>query len=285
MTNETVDEPKPDADERQRYDGREASVDSIILPQVDDGDLSQDTEWCLVELNGRKERVRFHDYGRIFEVPGLYERIFYDILDCDSPRRVIGMLGEIVNDNGDDAGALRVLDVGAGNGIVAEELLALGAEHIVGLDILEEAKRAAHRDRPEVYDEYLVADLTDLPEDAERSLDAAAFNCMVTVATLGFNDIPPEAFAAAAEFIETPGWLAFNLKEDFLGEREDTGFGRLIHSLQDAGIIEIHAHRRYRHRLSICGEPLHYVALVARKLDDIPDRLVDEASACGSASA
>jgi predicted TPR repeat methyltransferase len=179
-----------------------------------------------------------------------------------------------------------VLDVGAGNGIVGEELSALEPERIVGLDILAEAQRAARRDRPGVYDEYLVTDLTDLSDDTGESLEAANFNCLVSVATLGFNDISPEAFAAAAEFIDTPGWLAFNLKEDFLDEGEDdTGFGRLIRSLQRAGVIQIDAYRRYRHRLSVTGEPLHYVALVARKLDHFPARLVEEASASGSVPA
>lgn len=272
----TAEEDDLTTDKVRRFDGGGADVDAIVLPAVEDGQLTQDTEWCEVSMNGRRERVRFHDYGRIFDVPGLYERIFYDILGCNSPRRVVRLLDEVLEDfDGDDP--LRVIDVGAGNGVVGEELSVLEPQHIVGLDILEEAEQAARRDRPHVYDDYVVADLADLPAPTAAALHAADFNCLVSVATLGFNDIPPEAFAAAADFVDAPGWLAFNLKEDFLQEAETSGFGRFIHRLQQAGVIQIHAYRRYRHRLSISGEPLHYVAMVARKLRDIPRCFVDEA--------
>ena len=43
------------------------------------------------------------------------------------------------------AAQLRVLDVGAGNGMVGEELDRMGAKHIVGVDIIPEAAEAAQR--------------------------------------------------------------------------------------------------------------------------------------------
>jgi SAM-dependent methyltransferase len=276
MSVSTAEEGDLTTDSRRRFDGGDADVDAILLPTVDTGlPLTQDTEWCELAVNGRRERVRFHDYGRIFDIPGLYERIFYDILACNSPRRVVRLLDEVLEDF-EDTDGLRVIDVGAGNGIVGEELSALEPEHVVGLDILEEAQQAARRDRPEVYDEYVVTDLTDLSPDTAARLEAADFNCLVSVATLGFNDIPPEAFAAAAGFVDTPGWLAFNVKEDFLQEGEGSGFGRFIERLQRAGVIQVQAYRRYRHRLSVSGKPLHYVAVVARKLREIPESFVDE---------
>ena len=61
------------------------------------------------------------------------------------------------------------------------------------------------------------------------------------------------------------GWLAFSIKEDFLEEQGGSGFARLIRELADRGMIEIRAQRRYRHRLSASGEPVHYIALVAAK--------------------
>src|SRR5215210_5008340 len=91
------------------------------------------------------------------------------------------------------------------------------------------------------------------------------FKCLVTVAALGFGDIPPEAFAAAYNLIAVDGWVAFNIKEDFLADGEQSGFARLIRRMLDDGTLESCAQRRYRHRLSIAGEPLHYVAMAARK--------------------
>ena len=50
--------------------------------------LDQDEEWCLVEKGDGWEEIRFHDYASVYEIPGLYERLFYDILQCDSPATV-----------------------------------------------------------------------------------------------------------------------------------------------------------------------------------------------------
>jgi len=118
-----------------------------------------------------------------------------------------------------------------------------------------------------------------------EDLQRRDFNCLVSVATLGFNDIPPAAFAAAADLVEAPGWLAFNLKEDFLRAGEQSGFARLVARLCEAGIVRIEAYRRYRHRLSAAGKPLHYVAMVGRKLRDIPESFAHQVSAAGAAKA
>lgn len=282
----SAEETDPSTQRGRRFDGRRADVDAIIFPDPEEADVDQDAEWCEIATNGTRERVRFHDYARIFETPGLYERLFYDILRCDSPRRVVGLLEEVLDedDEPDSTDVLRVLDVGAGNGVVGEELETLDPGSVVGLDILDEARRAATRDRPDVYDDYVVTDLTEMSPETVGSLEARDFNCLVSVATLGFDDIPPRAFAAAADFVDTPGWLAFNLKEDFLRAGEQSGFARLIDRLHEAGIVRIEAYRRYRHRFSAAGKPLHYVAMVGRKLREIPERLVEDASA-GAATA
>jgi hypothetical protein len=98
---------------------------------------------------------------------------------------------------------------------------------------------------------------------------------LVSVAALGFGDIPAKAFLKAFDMIETPGWLGFNIKEDFLDDTNDTGFSRLIKQLNREGIMQIYAYRRYQHRLSITGEPLYYVAMVGRKLKDVPETIME----------
>jgi predicted TPR repeat methyltransferase len=244
-------------------------VEGIRLPDVD-GRLTQDQEWCEVRIGGQKRRFRFHDYGEIYDVPGLYERIFYDSLKCSSPARVVGLLRDVLNEEGVSPRGLRVLDLGAGNGVVGDELEALGADRIIGIDIIPEARRAADRDRPGIYDAYYVEDLTQLNRDVERRLRETRLNCLTGVATLGFGDTPPLAFLAALDLIAVPGWVAFNIKETFLSEKDNSGFSRLIRQLTNSEIIRIEAYRRYRHRCSISGEPLHYIAMVGRKLKEAP---------------
>lgn len=232
--------------------------------------LDQDEEWCDARLDGEHIRIRFHDYHVIYEHPGLYEQLFYDLLRCTSPRVVRRLLGRAVAERGIDPAELRVLDVGAGNGMVGEELRTLGAGTVYGVDIIEEAARAAARDRPGVYDGYLVADLTALTPDQREELAARRFNAMTTVAALGFGDIPPAAFTAAFNLVEASGLIAFTIKEDFVTDHDTTGFSSLIRRMLAEEVISVIAEEHYRHRLSVRGDPLYYVAYVARKLRDIP---------------
>ena len=229
--------------------------------------LEQDEEYCEVLEDGEARRIRFHDYGEIYSIPGLYERIFYDALKCCSPQAVIGLLAEQLR-----AGELlRAFDVGAGNGMVAEQLDQIGSDLIVGADIIPEAEMAARRDRPDLYEDYYTLDLTDIPDDVREELEGYRFNCLASVAALGFGDMPPEAFAAAYNFVEDGGWVAFNIKSRFLsdnGKPEPSGFAKMINAMIDDGTLELCAEREYRHRLSITSEPLHYVAMVARKRAD-----------------
>ncbi len=240
--------------------------------------LDQDEEWCEVRLDPDSDdwhRIRFHDYHEVYTVPGLYEAIFYELLECSSPKRVAGLLEDVLSDHKDEPNDLKVLDLGAGNGMVGEELKSRGARKIVGIDIIPEAKEATLRDRPKVYEDYLVTDLTDLPERQEEHLRRTDLNCLSTVAALGFGDIPADAFIKGLDIIDTPGWLAFNIKEDFIHEQDTSGFSQLIRRLSRQRVIRIEAWRRYCHRLAITGEPLYYVAMVARKLEDLPDEYLD----------
>ncbi|MFD1519829.1 methyltransferase, partial [Pseudonocardia yunnanensis] len=121
----------------------------VFLPELD-GDLllDQDEEWCEVLVDGRRDRIRFHDYHRIYDIPGMYERLFYDMLECVSPRLVRDLLATALAEHAMKAENLRVLDVGAGNGMVGEEIRTLGVDTVHGVDILEEAAAATRRDRP-----------------------------------------------------------------------------------------------------------------------------------------
>ena len=137
------------------------TTDDFVLRLPDDAHAAadQDEEWCEVEYDGRTRRLRFHDYADIYSIPGLYERLIYEELRCESPRVIARLVSDELERRGTDPDSLRVLDLGAGNGIVAEELRDIGAGHFVGVDIIEEAAEAAERDRPGLHDEYVVADL------------------------------------------------------------------------------------------------------------------------------
>jgi SAM-dependent methyltransferase len=244
---------------------------TVQFPSDREAAASQDTEWCEVDTGGGKRTIRFHDYHEIYDIPGLYEHIFHDHLECQSPEVVIGVLQEQLDLAGEDPADLSVLDVGAGNGLVGEELQRVGVAAIVGVDIIPEAARAAERDRPGVYEDYVVCDLTDLDDEERVRVGAGSPNCMTTVAALGFDDIPPRAFAEGYNVVAEGAWVAFNLKADFLESADESGFRGLIVRMVREGVFELVAERSYIHRLSIAGEPLEYVAVVGRKRAEVPD--------------
>lgn len=232
--------------------------------------LEQDREWCVARVDGEWREIRFHDYGRVYEIPGLYEYIFRDLLKCDSPSVVRKLLEGEIEASRADVHPLRVLDLGAGNGLMAEELTEMGAELIVGADIIPEAAEAARRDRPGMYEEYFVLDMTRLTADQRSEMRSYRFNCLTCVAALGFGDIPTRAFAEAYNLLAPGGWVAFNIKEDFLGNGDRSGFARLLEKMASRGVLSIRGRRRYPHRLATDGEPIHYVAVSGRKRRDVP---------------
>ena len=88
-------------------------------------------------------------------------------------------------------------------------------------------------------------------------------------------DIPPDAFFQALRFVRPGGWVAFDIKETFLDASDTTGFSRLVRELIFSEYLDTYHIEKYRHRLSMEGAPLYYFALVARKVGEIPEELVE----------
>ncbi len=245
----------------------------IALP-AGTGTLTQDSEWFLVKHENQWHELRLHDYSDIYSIKGLYEKIVYDVLECRSPEIIRDELFAAIKEAGEDPTSLTVLDLGAGNGIVADNLrrVGIGASEsggFIGADLLPEAAEAAERDRPGLYEDYIVGDITDLPSAEESKLEGADPEVLICVAALGFGDIPPEAFIAAFERVTSDGWVAFCIKDEFVGQKDRSGFSELIDEMIEAGTIEIVRQKKYIHRIAMSGKPLEYIAYIARKRGEI----------------
>jgi len=248
----------------------------IQFPQKSAHDLAQDEAYFyILDTSGNKKKIRFHDYDQIYRVPGLYEQVFYDRLKCNSPVKVAEILKSAIAQSDEFFTELRVLDLGAGNGLMGEALKKYGVARMVGVDIIDEARIAADRDRPYLYDSYYVTDFCGLTETERAEFRSWSLNCLTTVAALGFGDIPPKAFIEAFNILQAPGWIGFNIKETFLSEDDESGFSQLIRALIFSRYLNIYHLERYRHRLSIEGEPLYYYAIAAKKIADIPDEFME----------
>ena len=248
----------------------------IRFPPSDAQELAQDEVSFHVIEDGETRRLRFHDYSEIYKRPGLYEQLFYDRLKCTSPRKVADLLKRAHETAHEVPTELRVLDLGAGNGMMGEVLKDEGIARLVGVDVIPEARDAAFRDRPAVYDDYYVADFTNISPELHERLREWHFDCLTCVAALGFGDIPPLAFFNAMKLVRTNGWLAFNIKETFLDRVDQTGFSRFIRELIFSKYLDVYHLELYRHRLSMEGTQLFYYALVGRMTASIPDDFLEQ---------
>jgi len=243
----------------------------IKFPKKKANDLEQNEEFCfLVDSDAQERKILFHEYGEIYKIQGLYEQLFYERLKCNSPAKVAEALKYSVSQVHEHFSELRVLDLGAGNGMMGEKLRKHGVSRLVGVDIIPEAKEAADRDRPMVYDAYYIEDFCNLPMQQKEDIQEWSFNCLTTVAALGFGDIPARAFIEAFNILQSKGWIAFNIKETFLDKSDESGFSVAIRELILSEYLDIYYLERYQHRLSMEGQPLYYFAIAGRKNADIP---------------
>lgn len=247
---------------------------NIKLPVTDPHQLGQDEAFFYLSENEQVIQLRFHDYGELYKRPGLYEQLFYQRLKCGSPKKVGDILSKVLRDNHIEITELRVLDLGAGNGMFGEQLQTTGVARIIGADISEEARIACERDRPGIYDSYYVSDFCNLDNATQNKLAEWQIDCLSCVAALGFGDIPAKAFANAFNLVAPSGWIAFNIKESFLLESDTSDFSSLIKALLLSDALEVHHLERYRHRISIDGRPLFYYVLVGKKESNIPDHIM-----------
>ena len=250
----------------------------IQFPKAGSYDLNQDEAYFYLQSSSGERKIRLHDYDEIYQIPGLYEQIFYDRLKCTSPSKVASILESSVKQSQDNFTELRILDLGAGNGMMGEELKKHGVSRLVGVDIIPEAYDATIRDRPGIYDAYYVEDFTRLDAEKREEMKSWQCDCMVSVAALGFGDIPTKAFIEALNIIKSKAWVAFNIKETFLKTSDETGFSKMIRELIFSEFLDIYCIERYRHRLSLDGEPLYYFAITARKNMDIPNEFLESRS-------
>lgn len=225
----------------------------------------QDQEALTVTFDdGRSETMRLHEYGRVYAVPGLYEDVVQRQLECASPSVLADALLAQVTAAGQRPEDLRVLDLGAGNGVVAETLVERGVRApFVGIDNEPEAKLAADRDRPGLYSDYFVGGLEEAPLDA--LVAEHGLNAMVGAGALGLGHIPPASFDAAWRAFPAGSWLAITTGEDIL-DAEGEELAEYVAALRrgEHG-TEVLRLERFRHRLRMSGEPIHYYVLVARR--------------------
>lgn len=225
----------------------------------------QEQEALVVRFeDGREERMRLHEYDRVYAIPGLYEEVVQRRLECRSPDTLADAIVAAAGRDGVAPADLRVFDLAAGNGVTGERLAARGVTELVGSDNVSEARDAALRDRPTLYSDYVVGDIDATPELGEL-VRSRELNALVCAGALGLGHITAESFARLWAQFPAGAWFSACLHEA-LAEPGGSDFGDYLQELDREGSsAEVISRERFRHRLLMNGDAVYYVAVVVRQ--------------------
>lgn len=223
----------------------------LVPPAVDGGGEYV----ALRDAGGEEEIVHLHDYARVYGVPGLYEHIVQDLLRCRSPQVASAALER----HAGDPSALRVLDLGAGTGLVGELIRGFGVGYVIGMDAVGAAREACLRDRPGIYDGYLVGELGAL----DTQLRAQRPNALVAAGAFGGTHMPASGLAAALALLPEGAPIVFTIDERWTQTDEPGGFLTPLSRMIDSGQLVVLERSRFLHRVTTGGEPIHYELFAA----------------------
>lgn len=224
------------------------------------GRSQAEESFVLTRDDGSSERIVLHDYSRVYAVPGLYEEVVQNRLGCASPRVLAESLADAAATAGASMASLRVLDVGAGNGVVGEELHARGAQVIAGTDGVVAARDAARRDRPELYEVYAIAGVDELTP--EQLVTDHGLNALTCAGALGIGHVEVSDVARWWAAFPPGSWFAATVAPDVV----DAAGEDLLGALQAAEpSTEVVRNEPFAHRRRMSGESITYNVVVAHK--------------------
>ena len=208
--------------------------------------------------DGVEEIVHLHDYDRIYSISGLYERVVQGLLGCTSPQVVADALVRTLQRCRLDPARIRLLDLGAGTGLVAELVEQHGVTDVIGLDALESARRASQRDRPGLYRDYVVADLTHPSERLIADLTALRPNALAAAGAFGGTHVPADALRATLGLLPSGAPVVFTIDQRWTSSDGPGAFRTPLAELISSGALVVLERSRFQHRVSTSGEPVIY---------------------------
>ncbi len=224
------------------------------------GTAQTEESFVLTRSDGTTERIVLHDYSRVYAVPGLYEEVVQHQLECTSPQTLARALADAVAEAGATMADLRVLDVGAGNGVVGEELHARGAQVVAGTDGVEAARDAARRDRPELYETYAIAGVDEVT--VEQLVADHGLNALTSAGALGLGHVEIADVARWWAAFPPGSWFAVTVPPDVADPAGEDLLGALTAAEPTTEVVR---QEPFPHRRRMSGETLTYIVVVARK--------------------
>ena len=243
-----------------------AAMELDVQPFVGMTGARQSEEEFWATVGGRRSKFSVHDYRSMYPVPWLYDSMIYGMLGCETPVRLALALHSYLADHGMNTGTVRVLEIGAGSGAFAHALRqASVTDSIIGLDLYEEARCAATRDRPSVYTDYLVDNLCALSGSARRRIGSYDPQCVAVASATGWgNHIPVEGFENAFGLLQSGGLFVFHVKPDD-PDPECVALNTWIDDkIRNEEIVDV-ARESIFHRRSVSGGEIFYDFVIGQR--------------------
>jgi ubiquinone/menaquinone biosynthesis C-methylase UbiE len=166
-----------------------------------------DDEQQEMYLNTYKSKNEEEAKGA-YEVWAPHYEVQMQNLKWQAPQLCVDLLVKHLKQKNKTLSVLRVLDVGAGTGLVGLELSRLGIKQIDALDLsthmLDQAKSK------QVYQNIFVENAHDMQQIQPNQYDA-----LICVGSLNFGHIEPSAFEQFIKVVKQDGLVAFTTREDY----------------------------------------------------------------------
>ena len=227
----------------------------------------QTEEFFFADLGDGSVRLHLHDYDTLYRTPLLYDAVLFGALKCRSPYSIIEILARAEREGRFDGRALRVLEIGAGSGLFGALLRQrLRPARLIGLDLSPSARKAAEAVRPEVYDDFITADVTRLDAMRDR-LGPERFNFIGGVSATGPGHIPPEGLDQALALLEPGGLFLFHARGDDgnLGPSGVNIHAAWLETQKRGGLLTPLLDEPCFHRRAADGRDIFYKVVLARK--------------------
>ena len=198
-----------------------------------------------------------HDYGALYAVPGLYEAVYVEHLGGGSPALLTAALSEVLPP--DARPARRVLDAGAGTGLVGEHLVAAGFAPVWAVDLEPASPIAVLRDRPACHRGARALDLLALDADDRAWLAEVAPDVVTVSGAVGFGHLPAAAFAVLLDLLPVGGLLAVTVAPELADAPELAEHAAVLLGPD----VRVRARREGVHRRTGSGAllPVHVLVL------------------------
>ncbi|KAI6649784.1 hypothetical protein LOD99_6573 [Oopsacas minuta] len=146
----------------------------------------------------------------------------------------------------------KILDVGAGTGLVGEEMHKFGYSNITGIDLSE--KMLEEASKKGIYKELNPVDMykDDLSNYSNN------FDTVISIGTFTAGQLRPEIMQKVAKFVRTGGVVCFSIR-DITWEDTELGFAKQVEEMEKTGVWTVLEKRCLAYHSEL-GENAYYIA-------------------------